>query len=64
MGENSNLTVGASRSADIGADDNLSVGGNLTVSVKGNTSYKADAATQVISGDKIVLKTGGSLFWS
>ncbi|EEX32056.1 MULTISPECIES: type VI secretion system Vgr family protein [Vibrio] len=60
VGENSNLTVGASRSADIGADDNLTVGGNLTVSVKGNTSYKADAATQVISGDKIVLKTGGS----
>ena len=28
--------------------------------MKGNTSYKADAATQVISGDKIVLKTGGS----
>ncbi|MDF5533456.1 type VI secretion system tip protein VgrG, partial [Vibrio parahaemolyticus] len=36
------------------------VGGNLTVSVKGSTAYKADGATQIISGDKIVLKTGGS----
>ncbi|CAM3213811.1 type VI secretion system tip protein VgrG [Vibrio neptunius] len=60
VGENSNLVVGASRSADIGKDDNQTVGGDLTVSVKGNTSYKADAATQVVSGDKIVLKTGGS----
>ncbi|MFW7524992.1 type VI secretion system tip protein TssI/VgrG [Vibrio ostreicida] len=60
VGENSNLVVGASRSDDIGADDNLTIGGNLTVAVKGNTSYKTDAATQVVSGDKIVLKTGGS----
>ncbi|GAA5644942.1 MULTISPECIES: type VI secretion system Vgr family protein [Vibrio] len=60
VGENSNLTVGASRSSDVGADDNQTVGGNLTVSVKGNTSYKADGATQIISGEKIVLKTGGS----
>jgi type VI secretion system secreted protein VgrG len=60
VGENSNLTVGASKSSDIGADDNQTVGGNLTVSVKGNTSYKADGATQIVSGEKIVLKTGGS----
>ena len=44
----------------MGSDDNLTVGGNLTVAVKGDTSYKADHATQVISGDTIVLKTGCS----
>ncbi|GEM75147.1 type VI secretion system Vgr family protein [Vibrio sagamiensis] len=60
IGQNSNLTVGASKNSDVGSDDNQTVGGNLTVSVKGNTSYKADGATQIISGDKIVLKTGGS----
>ncbi len=60
VGENSNLIVGASRSANVGADDNLTVGGNLTVAVKGDTSYKADHATQIISGDTIVLKTGCS----
>ncbi len=60
VGENSNLTVGSSRSSDVGADDNQTIGGNLTVSVKGNTSYKSDGATQIISGEKIVLKTGSS----
>ncbi|WP_299015043.1 type VI secretion system tip protein VgrG [uncultured Photobacterium sp.] len=60
IGENSNLTVGASRSSDVSADDNQTVGGNLTVAVKGNTSFKADGATQVVSGEKIVLKTGSS----
>ncbi|MCG7497904.1 type VI secretion system tip protein VgrG [Vibrio sp. Of7-15] len=60
VGSNSNLKVGASRTADISADDNTQVGGNLTVAVTGNTSFNADKATQIISGDKIVLKTGGA----
>ena len=58
--ENSNLSVGASRTSDVVADDNQTVGGNLTVSVQGNTSYRADGATQIISGNKIVLQAGSS----
>jgi len=60
VNENSNLSVGASRSSDVSVDDNQTVGGDLTVSVKGNTAYKSDDSTQIISGNKIVLKTGSS----
>ncbi len=60
VGSNSNLGVGASRAADVKKNDNLKVGGNLTVAVTGNTNYNTQGATQIISGEKIVLKAGGS----
>ena len=60
IGENATLTVGGARLSDISRDDNQTVGGALSVSVKGNVSIKSDAATEIISAETIVLKTGSA----
>ncbi len=60
VSKNMAVAVHSSRNEDIGSDDKQTVGGNLSVSVKGATAYASESSHQIISGEKIVLKAGGS----